>query len=78
MDLHLIDDELNLDKLIDDIISRKNLSDYKVIKFNYSKNSILGNLFIKISNKFDKNAISECLTLRASISVILNYEVIGC
>lgn len=76
--LNLIDDEMNLDNLINKIINDKSYKNYKVIKKYNKKRSILREILSSKFYKSDLNLNNECLTLRSSISVILNYESTGC
>ena len=77
-DLHLIDDELNLDALIKKTSKSMNLQDYKVVKINNPKNSLIRELFNNKLYKTNKNMYHECLSLRSSMAVVLNYEATGC
>ena len=76
--IHLIDDEISLDNLINKIIKEKKFKDYKVIKIYNKNNSLLreiltGNFYTSVNNM--KN---ECLSLRSSIAAILSYQSTGC
>ena len=77
-DLHLIDDELNLDALIKKTSKSMNLQDYKVVKITNPKNSLIRELFNNKFYKTNKNIYHECLNLRSSMAVVLNYEATGC
>mgnify|MGYP001242367462 CR=1 FL=1 len=75
--LHLIDDEISLDNLIQKTISENNYKSYKVLK-NNNNNSLIKDIVMgQLYNK-DINLKIECLSLRSSISAILSYQSTGC
>ena len=76
--LHLIDDELNLNDLINKIIKEKKFTTYKVIKKQIQKNSLLREILMGNYFRSDINLKSECLSLRSSITAILSYQSTGC
>ena len=75
---HLIDGQLNLDNLIKKTINESDLKNYKVIKLQTSKNSLIKEFLI--NNLYNNNIYSnnKCLNLRSSMAAILSYETIGC
>jgi protease-4 len=76
--LNLIDDELNLEELINKIIKDNNLNDYRVIKLSNTKNSLVRQILSSNLNKKNNNLNFECLSLRSSMTAILNFESTGC
>jgi len=76
--LHLIDEVLNLDDLINKIAFKKNFENYKIIKSSAQKNSILREILNSNFNVSPKNMKLECLSLRSSIIALLNYQSTGC
>ena len=78
LDIHLINDQINLDSLIQNIIRESEFKNYKVIKVINNKNSLLREIITSNLNIKEKDLAKECLSLRSSISVILSYEAIGC
>ena len=76
--LNLIDDELNLEDLINKIIKDNNLKDYRVIKLNNTKNSLVRQILSSHLDKINHNMNFECLSLRSSMTSILNFESTGC
>ena len=76
--LNLIDDELNLEELINKIIKDNNLNDYRVIKLSNTKNSLVRQILSSHLNKKNNNMNFECLSLRSSMTAILNFESTGC
>ena len=77
-ELNLIDDELNLEELINKIIKDNNLKDYRVIKLRNTKNSLVRQILSSNLNKNNNNMNFECLSLRSSMTAILNFESTGC
>jgi len=77
-ELNLIDDVLTLKELINKIIKENNFRDYRVIKMVIKKNSLLKEILTSYSNKKEIYFNYECLSLRSSITAILNYESTGC
>ncbi len=75
---HLIDGQLNLDNLIKKTINESDLKNYKVIKLQTSKNSLIKEFLI--NNLYNNNIYTnnKCLNLRSSMAAILSYETIGC
>jgi ClpP class serine protease len=76
--LNLIDDELNLEDLINKIVKDNNLEDYRVIKLNNNKNSLVRQILSSNLNKKGHSMNFECLSLRSSMTAILNFESTGC
>ena len=76
--LNLIDDELNLEELINKIIKDNNLNDYRVIKLSNTNNSLVRQILSSNLNKKNNNMNFECLSLRSSMTAILNFESTGC
>ena len=76
--LNLIDDELNLEQLINKIIKENNLTDYKVIKMMNAKKSLVREILTSINYEKENYFRFECLSIRSSMTAILNYESIGC
>jgi len=76
--LHLIDDEININDLIDQIIKKREFNNYKVVKIIRSKNSILKEFLLGGFDKNDNNIKYACISLKASIAAILSYETTGC
>ena len=77
-EINLIDDELNLEDLINKTINDHDLNDYKVIKFINAKNSLLRQILTSNSTKKNYDMNFKCLTLRSSITALLNVESTGC
>jgi len=76
--LNLIDDELNLEDLINKIVKDNNLEDYRVIKLSNNKNSLVRQILSSNLNKKGHSMNFECLSLRSSMTAILNFETTGC
>ena len=76
--LHLIDGEISLDNLITEIINKNNYNNYKILKKYNKKNSLIKEIFQNNFIKSDITLNTECLTLRSSISAVMNYETTGC
>ena len=76
--LNLIDDELNLEELVNKIINDNNLKDYRVIKSINTNNSLVRQILSSNLNKKNNNMNFECLSLRSSMTAILNFESTGC
>ena len=77
-ELHLIDDELNLEDLIKKIIKDKKFINYKILKKYNKKNSLIKEILSSNYNKSNLDMNYDCLSLRSSISSVLNYESLGC
>ncbi len=77
-ELNLIDEELNLEELINKIIKKNNFKDYKVIKIINAKNSLVREILTSQFIKKDQYMKFECLSLRSSMTALLNYEATGC
>ena len=75
---HLIDEISTLDNLIKKIINKKNFTNHKIIKNLEQDTSLLREVLTSLNSKFKLNANRECLILRSSISVVLNYQSTGC
>ena len=78
VELNLIDDELDLEELINKIIKDNNLKNYRVIKLNNTNNSLVRQILSSHSDKINHNMNFECLSLRSSMTAILNFESTGC
>ena len=76
--LHLINSELSIDELIIKKTKKRNLEKYKVIKKINAQNSFIKEFLIGKFYSLNNDIMFECLSLRSSISVILNYESTGC
>ena len=60
------------------IIKDKNLDSYKVIKLINTKNSLVRQILTSNTDKKNHNMVFECLSLRSSMTAILNFESTGC
>ena len=79
--IFLIDGEENLDNLIKKMIKEKGYDDYKLIQKNYQKNTLFQDLMtgnINILKNINNYNNFTCLSLRSSLSVILNHHSAGC
>ena len=78
VNLHLIDNAMSLDDLITNIAKTRSFEDYRVIQSSIQKITFLTKLLN--GNLINQNLHMkiECLNLRSSISVVLNYESTGC
>lgn len=75
---NLIDEVISLDNLIQKIVDEKKFSNYKIIENLDENNSFFKEIFKSLFNKFEFNNFPDCLTLRSSISAVLNYKSTGC
>ncbi len=78
VNLHLIDNEMSLDELIINITTTRSFEDYRVIKSSIQKNTFLKQFLDGSLVNQNQNMKLECLNLRSSIAVVLNYESTGC
>ena len=76
--IHLIDGEISIDNLIKKIINNNNYNTYKILKKYNKKNSLIKEILQNTFKKSDMTLNIECLTLRSSISAIMNYKTTGC
>lgn len=76
--LNLIDDEISLDELIDKTLKNKIFENYKIIKNNNNKNSLVKEFFMGNRIKLQNNLDIQCLSLRTSITALFNYQSTGC
>ena len=78
VNLHLIDNEMSLDDLITNIAKTRSFEDYRVIQSSIQKITFLTKLLNGNLINQNQHMKIECLNLRSSISVVLNYESTGC
>ena len=67
-----------IDELIDETINKRDFKDYKVVKKYNQKGSLLREILTNKVYKSDVSIKLECISLRSSIAVILNYQATGC
>ena len=77
----LIDDEIDLGKLVDLIIKENKFGDFKIYK-NYKRKDFLFDKLISIKfmkkNDFDNTYLNICNRMKINIVSILSYSSVGC
>ena len=78
---HLIDGEISLDELVKRTIKNNNFENYKIIKKNNQEIFLIKEIFssnVRNVREFETNFKTQCLSIRTSITAILNYQSTGC